>query len=105
MQTSFHHVFPLAMPCILTGTIIGMAQALGETAPLIMIGMVAFIVDVPGGITESATVLPVQVFRWADFPERAFEARTAAAICVLLVFLVLMNALAVFLRKKFERRW
>jgi phosphate transport system permease protein len=105
MQTSFHHVFPLAMPGILTGTIIGMAQALGETAPLIMIGMVAFIVDVPGGITESATVLPVQVFRWADFPERAFEARTAAAICVLLVFLVLMNALAVFLRKKFERRW
>ncbi len=105
MQTSFHHVFPLAMPGILTGTIIGMAQALGETAPLIMIGMVAFIVDVPGGITDSATVLPVQVFRWADFPERAFEARTAAAICVLLVFLVLMNALAVFLRKKFERRW
>lgn len=105
MQTSFHHVFPLAMPGILTGTIIGMAQALGETAPLIMIGMVAFIVDVPGGITESATVLPVQVFRWADFPERAFEARTAAAICVLLVFLILMNALAVFLRKKFERRW
>lgn len=105
MQTSFHHVFPLAMPGILTGTIIGMAQALGETAPLIMIGMVAFIVDVPGGITDSASVLPVQVFRWADFPERAFEARTAAAICVLLVFLVLMNALAVFLRKKFERRW
>ncbi|MEM1313780.1 MAG: phosphate ABC transporter permease PstA [Pseudomonadota bacterium] len=105
LQTSFHHVLPLAMPGILTGTIIGMAQALGETAPLIMIGMVAFIVDIPGGITDSATVLPVQVFRWSDFPERGFEARTAAAICVLLVFLVFMNALAVFLRRRFERRW
>ncbi|MEM6465556.1 MAG: phosphate ABC transporter permease PstA, partial [Pseudomonadota bacterium] len=105
LQTSAHHVLPLAMPGILTGTIIGMAQALGETAPLIMIGMVAFIVDIPTGITDSATVLPVQVFRWSDFPERAFEARTAAAICVLLVFLVIMNALAVFLRKRFERRW
>lgn len=105
VQASFHHVLPLAMPGILTGTIIGMAQALGETAPLIMIGMVAFIVDVPAGITDSATVLPVQVFRWSDFPERAFEARTAAAICVLLVFLVLMNLLAVLLRRRFERRW
>lgn len=105
LQTSFHHVLPLAMPGILTGTIIGMAQALGETAPLIMIGMVAFIVDIPGGITDSASVLPVQVFRWSDFPERAFEARTAAAICVLIVFLIAMNAFAVFLRKRFERRW
>jgi phosphate transport system permease protein len=105
LQTATHHVLPLALPGILTGTIIGMAQALGETAPLIMIGMVAFIVDVPEGITDSATVLPVQVFRWSDFPERAFEAKTAAAICVLLVFLVAMNALAVFLRKRFERRW
>ena len=105
LQTAFHHVVPLAVPGILTGTIIGMARALGETAPLIMIGMVAFIVDIPEGITGSATVLPVQVFRWADFPERAFEARTSAAICVLLVFLILMNALAVFLRKRFERRW
>lgn len=105
IQTSFHHVLPLAMPGILTGTIIGMAQALGETAPLILIGMVAFIVDVPTGITDPATVLPVQVFRWSDFPERAFEARTAAAIIVLLAFLVAMNALAVFLRKRFERRW
>ncbi len=105
LQTSFHHVLPLAMPGILTGTIIGMAQALGETAPLIMIGMVAFIVDIPTGITDSATVLPVQVFRWSDFPERAFEARTAAAICMLLLFLVVMNAIAVFLRKRFERRW
>ncbi len=105
LQTSFHHVLPLAMPGILTGTIIGMAQALGETAPLIMIGMVAFIVDVPHGITDSATVLPVQVFRWSDFPERAFEARTAAAILVLLGFLVLMNGVAIILRKRFERRW
>ncbi|MEO0679322.1 MAG: phosphate ABC transporter permease PstA [Pseudomonadota bacterium] len=105
LQTSFHHVLPLAMPGILTGTIIGMAQALGETAPLIMIGMVAFIVDIPGGITDSATVLPVQVFRWSDFPERGFEARTSAAICILLMFLVVMNALAVFLRRRFERRW
>ena len=105
VQTTFHHVLPLAMPGILTGSIIGMAQALGETAPLIMIGMVAFIVDIPTGITDSASVLPVQIFRWSDFPERAFEARTAAAICVLLVFLIIMNALAVFLRKQFERRW
>lgn len=105
LQAVFHHVLPLAMPGILTGTIIGMAQALGETAPLIMIGMVAFIVDIPQGVTDSASVLPVQVFRWSDFPERAFEARTAAAICVLLAFLVVMNALAVFLRKRFERRW
>ncbi|WP_205793252.1 phosphate ABC transporter permease PstA [Pontivivens nitratireducens] len=105
LQTAFHHVLPLAMPGILTGTIIGMAQALGETAPLILIGMVAFIVDVPTSVTDPATVLPVQVFRWSDFPERAFEARTAAAICVLLAFLVLMNAFAVFLRKRFERRW
>jgi len=105
VQAVFHHVLPLAMPGILTGTIIGMAAALGETAPLIMIGMVAFIVDVPSGITDSATVLPVQVFRWSDFPERAFEAKTAAAICVLLAFLIVMNALAIFLRKRFERRW
>ncbi len=105
LQTSSDHVLPLAMPGILTGTIIGMAQALGETAPLIMIGMVAFIVDIPTGVTDSATVLPVQVFRWSDFPERAFESRTAAAICTLLLFLVIMNALAVFLRKRFERRW
>lgn len=105
MQVVGHHVLPLAMPGILTGTIIGMAQALGETAPLLMIGMVAFIVDVPGGITDPATVLPVQVYLWADSPERAFVARTSAAIMVLLGFLIFMNALAVLLRKKFERRW
>ncbi len=100
-----HHVLPLAMPGIMTGTIIGMAQALGETAPLLMIGMVAFIVDIPGSITDPATVLPVQVYLWADSPERAFVARTSAAIMVLLSFLIMMNALAVILRKKFERRW
>ncbi|MEO1562558.1 MAG: phosphate ABC transporter permease PstA [Pseudomonadota bacterium] len=105
LQTSFHHVLPLAMPGILTGTIIGMAQALGETAPLLMIGMVAFIVDIPQGVTDSASVIPVQIFRWSDLPERAFSSRTSAAICVLLIFLVIMNALAVFLRKRFERRW
>ena len=105
IQATFHHVLPLAMPGILTGSIIGMAQALGETAPLIMIGMVAFIVDIPTGILDSSSVLPVQIFRWSDFPERAFEARTAAAICVLLAFLIVMNAIAVFLRKRFERRW
>ena len=105
LQTVTHHVLPLAMPSILTGTIIGMAQALGETAPLLMIGMVAFIVDIPGGFTDSATVLPVQIYLWADSPERAFLAKTSAAIMVLLAFLILMNALAVLLRKRFERRW
>ena len=105
IQTVFHHVLPLAMPGILTGTIIGMAQALGETAPLLMIGMVAFIVDVPGGPVDPSTVLPVQIYMWADFPEPAFQQKTAAAIMVLLGFLILMNALAVILRKRFERRW
>ena len=105
LQVVFHHVLPLAMPGILTGTIIGLAQALGETAPLLMIGMVAFIVDVPQGITDSATVLPVQVFLWADSPERAFTEKTSAAIMVLLAFLIAMNAVAVLLRKRFERRW
>lgn len=105
LQATTHHVLPLAMPGILTGTIIGMAQALGETAPLLMIGMVAFIVDVPTGVLDPATALPVQIFRWSDFPERAFELKTAAAIAVLLGFLVVMNILAVILRKRFERRW
>ena len=104
MQTVFHHVLPQAMPGILTGAIIGMAQALGETAPLLMIGMVAFIVDVPGGIFDSATVLPVQIFLWSDSPERAFTALTAATILVLLVFLTLMNAVAIFLRSYFEKK-
>ena len=105
LQVMTHHVLPLAMPGILTGTIIGMAQALGESAPLLMIGMVAFIVDVPGSVTDPATVLPVQIYLWADAPERAFVAKTSAAIMVLLAFLILMNALAVLLRKRFERRW
>ena len=105
LQTVTHHVLPLALPGILTGTIIGMARALGETAPLLMIGMVAFIVDIPHGLTDSATALPVQIYMWADSPERAFTERTSAAIMILLGFLILMNGLAVFLRKKFERRW
>ena len=105
LQVVTHHVLPLAMPGILTGTIIGLAQALGETAPLLMIGMVAFIVDIPASVTDAATVLPVQVFLWADSPERAFMEKTSAAIMVLLVFLILMNAIAVMLRKHFERRW
>lgn len=104
-QVVTHHVLPLAMPGILTGTIIGMAQALGETAPLLMIGMVAFIVDIPQGPLDPSTVLPVQVYLWADSPERAFVERTSAAICVLLSFLVMMNVGAVLLRKRFERKW
>ena len=105
VQVVTHHVLPLAMPGVLTGTTIGLAQALGETAPLLMIGMVAFIVDVPGGFTDPATVLPVQIYLWADSPERAFVERTSAAIIVLLLFLVLMNLIAVVLRKRFEQRW
>jgi len=105
IQMVVHHVLPLAMPGMLTGTIIGMARALGETAPLLMIGMVAFIVDVPRGFTDPATVLPVQVFLWSDSPERAFVERTSGAIIVLLGFLVVMNATAVILRNRFERRW
>jgi phosphate transport system permease protein len=105
MQTIFHHILPLALPGMLTGTIIGMAQALGETAPLLMIGMVAFIVDIPGSVMDPSTVLPVQIFLWADSPERGFVEKTSAAIMVLLGFLIVMNALAVILRKKFERRW
>jgi phosphate transport system permease protein len=104
-QAVFHHVLPLAMPGIMTGTIIGMAHALGETAPLLMIGMVAFIVDVPTSLTQSATVLPVQIFLWSDLPEPGFEMKTAAAIVVLLGVLFVMNGLAIWLRKKFERRW
>ena len=105
MQMVTDHVLPLALPGMLTGTIIGMAQALGETAPLLMIGMVAFIVDVPSGFSDPAAVLPVQIYLWADSPERAFVEKTSGAILVLLGFLVSMNALAVMLRKKFERRW
>jgi phosphate transport system permease protein len=105
LQVVFHHVLPLAMPGVLTGTIIGMAHALGETAPLLMIGMVAFIVDIPHGLTDAATVLPVQIYLWADSPERAFVERTSGAIMVLLAVLMAMNAVAVLLRRRFERRW
>ena len=103
VQAVFHHVLPIATPGMLTGTIIGMAQALGESAPLLIIGMVAFIVDVPQGFTDPATALPVQIYLWADTPERGFVERTAAVIMVLLIFLVLMNSLAIYLRKKFEK--
>lgn len=105
MQVVFHHVLPLAMPGMLTGAIIGMSRALGESAPLLMIGMVAFIVDVPGGFSDPATALPVQVYLWADSPERAFEERTSAAIIVLLGFLLLMNLAAIIMRKRVERQW
>jgi phosphate transport system permease protein len=105
MQVVFHHVLPLALPGMLTGAIIGMARALGESAPLLMVGMVAFIVDVPGTPLDPATALPVQVYLWADSPERAFVERTSAAIVVLLAFLLVMNLLAVWLRNRFERRW
>ena len=105
MQAAFHHVVPLAMPGILTGTIIGIAQALGETAPLLMIGMVAFIIDVPSGFTSPATALPVQIFMWADSAERAFYERSSLAIMFLVVFLILINLTAVILRRKFEKKW
>ena len=105
MQAMFHHVLPIAMPGMLTGTIIGMAQALGESAPLLMIGMVAFIVEPPNGFTDPATALPVQIYLWSDSPERGFTERTSAAILVLLAFLVTMNATAVYLRKKIAKRF
>jgi len=105
MQVVFHHVLPLALPGILTGTIIGMARALGETAPLLMIGMRAFIAAPPHGIADPATVLPVQIFLWSDEVNRAFVEKTSAAIIVLLVFMLLMNGLAIYLRNRFERRW
>jgi len=104
-QVVTHHVLPLALPGMLTGAIIGMSRALGESAPLLMIGMVAFIVDVPGGFTDPATALPVQIYLWADSPERAFAGRTSAAIIVLLGFLLVMNLAAVILRRRMERKW
>jgi phosphate transport system permease protein len=105
VQVVFHHVLPLALPGILTGTIIGMARALGETAPLLMVGMRAFISNPPGGFTEPATVLPVQIFLWSDEVSRGFVEKTSAAIIVLLVFLLAMNGLAIYLRNRFETRW
>ncbi len=104
-QTVFHHVLPLAMPGVMTGAILSLAHALGETAPLLMIGMISFVPGVPAGFTSAATVLPVQVFIWENASERAFHERTAAAIMVLLVFMILMNLAAILLRRRFERRW
>jgi phosphate transport system permease protein len=105
IQVVFHHVLPLALPGILTGTIIGVARALGETAPLLMIGMRAFIASPPEGFTSPATVLPVQIFLWSDEIDRGFVERTSAAIIVLLVFLLLMNGIAIYLRNRFEKKW
>jgi phosphate transport system permease protein len=104
-QTVFHHVLPLASPGILTGAIIGLARALGETAPLLLIGMVAFVADPPDGPMDSATALPVLVYKWSSAAERAWQPMTSAAIIVLLVFMFAMNALAVYLRRRLERRW
>ena len=105
MQAVFHHQVPLALPGTLTGTIIGLAQALGETAPLIMIGMIAFIPNIPTGFTEPSAALPVQIYLWVESAERGFQEKTAAAIMMILIFLFLMNAIAVFLRSRFERKW
>ena len=105
VQTVFHHVLPLALPGVLTGTIIGMARALGETAPLLMIGMRAFVSTPPGGFTDPSSVLPMQIFLWSDEIDQAFVQNTSAAIIVLLVFLLAMNGLAIYLRNKFETRW
>ena len=104
-QTVFHHVLPLAMPGVMTGAILSMAHAVGETAPLLMIGMISFVPGVPEGFTSAATVLPVQIFIWENASERAFHERTAAAIMVLLVFMILMNLAAILVRRRFERRW
>jgi phosphate transport system permease protein len=105
VQVVFHHVLPLALPGMLTGTIIGMARALGETAPLLLIGMRAFVATPPDGFTSPATVLPMQIFLWSDEIDRGFVERTSAAIIVLLMFLLAMNGLAIYLRNKFEKRW
>jgi phosphate transport system permease protein len=105
MQAVFHHVLPLAVPGILTGTILGTARALGETAPLLLIGMVAFVVEPPKGFFDAATLLPVQIFMWNDFPEIGFQQKTAAAILIMLVFLAVMNLAAVIMRRRFEQRW
>jgi phosphate transport system permease protein len=105
VQTVFHHVLPLALPGILTGTIIGMARALGETAPLLMIGMRAFVSTPPGGITDPSSVLPMQIFLWSDEVDQAFVQNTSAAIIVLLIFLLTMNGIAIYLRNRFETRW
>ncbi|MBM3579232.1 MAG: phosphate ABC transporter permease PstA, partial [Alphaproteobacteria bacterium] len=105
MQITLHHLLPLSMPGIMTGTILAVSRALGETAPLLMIGMIAFIADVPQNFTDPTTVLPVQIYLWSDLPEEGFAEKTSAAILLLLTVLILFNLLAIFLRKKFERRW
>ena len=105
LQTVTHHVLPLSFPGILTGTIIGMSQALGESAPLLMIGMVAFIVDVPGSFLDPSTALPVQIYLWKSTAARGFVELTAAGVMVLLTFLIFMNGFAVYVRKKFEKKW
>ena len=105
MQAIFNQVLPLATPGICTGVIISLARALGETAPLLMIGMIAFITDMPTSIMDPATALPAQIFMWADHPERAFVERTSAAILILLSFLIVMNAAAIYIRYKFEKKW
>jgi phosphate transport system permease protein len=105
LQAVFHHVVPLAMPGIMTGTILGVARAIGETAPLLMIGMVAFIVDVPRGILDPATVMPVQIYVWASSPEQGFVDKTAAGILILITLLLALNAIAIYVRKRYERRW
>jgi len=105
VQVVWHHVIPYAIPGIMTGAILGMARAIGETAPLLMIGMVAFIVDIPRHFLDPATVMPVQIYLWAGSPELGFVEKTSTGIIVLLVMLMLMNALAIYLRKKFEIRW
>ena len=104
-QTVFHHVLPLAAPGVMTGAILSMSHALGETAPLLMVGMVIFVSGVPESIAGAATVLPVQVFIWENASERGFHERTAAAIIVLLAFMIVMNGLAIWVRSRFERRW
>jgi phosphate transport system permease protein len=105
MQVVFHHLLPASLPGIFTGTIIGLSRAFGETAPLLLIGMVAFVVDIPGSITDPATALPVQIYIWADSPERAFVAKTSAATLVLILLLVLINLAAVIMRKRYELKW
>ncbi len=104
-QMVLHHVLPLALPGILTGTIISLAHALGETAPLLLVGMNAFVTTPPDGLLDAATTLPTQIYIWADSPERGFVAKTSAGIVVLLVFLIAMNAVAIFLRRRLERTW
>lgn len=105
MQVATHHLLPLSVPGIMTGTILAISRALGETAPLLMIGMIAFIADIPQGFADPSSVLPVQIYLWSDSPEAGFEQKTAAAILVLLGFLIMLNSVAIYLRKKFERKW